>query len=522
MKRPICFISLIVLAINIACLNDFNFFLLFLLILFSFIPIFIFTSDSHKKAHFIFIFVLSIISMIIIKEGLNKPDFINSLENEKISNSDTWTRIRGRVANYSHIDKSKDNPKSKKIITKLTLNNAYISLNRGNDTYLSYIGNISVSGPFTEIGLNDCIEVRGKIEKLELAKDNNTFNERLYYNSIGSLSKCCAYSISIVSKNHNPIFFLSNLIKDSANSTFSAVSKNYKGQLKSIIMGDQGDLSKSDKNTYTLNGIGHLLAISGLHISFLGISLYRFIKKMGLSFIFSSLISGSLIFIYSISVGLPISAVRALSMFIVLLGANVFGRNYDHYSALSLQAILTLLHNPHAIEGPSFILSYLAVLFLIMGNELNTSLKKRLLKGKYNFSIIKLLINPLESFLVSIFIFLGLLPFNLFFFGFVPAYSLLINILVLPLSSFLIILGIFVVILDFLLNPVFGHFFGNFFIGSTETLINLFELLADKISSMDLATRLEGSPGYFEIGFYYLALILGLLIIKKLIKPRII
>ena len=61
---------------------------------------------------------------------------------------------------------------------------------------------------------------------------------------------------------------------------------------------------------------------------------------------------------------------------------------------------------------------------------------------------------------------------------------------------------------------------GVFFIGSAETLLNFFEFISNKISSIGFATVLEGRPGYIEIIFYYLTLIIGLLIIKRLIKPK--
>ena len=49
--------------------------------------------------------------------------------------------------------------------------------------------------------------------------------------------------------------------------------------LKAIFLGDKTDLSKEQKHLYEENGMAHLLAVSGLHVSIVGGMLFRFLEK---------------------------------------------------------------------------------------------------------------------------------------------------------------------------------------------------------------------------------------------------
>ena len=58
----------------------------------------------------------------------------------------------------------------------------------------------------------------------------------------------------------------------------------YGNTISAILLGEKGDLDPYMKKLYQKNRIGHLLAISGLHMSFIGSGLYGFLRKRGLGF----------------------------------------------------------------------------------------------------------------------------------------------------------------------------------------------------------------------------------------------
>ena len=54
------------------------------------------------------------------------------------------------------------------------------------------------------------------------------------------------------------------------------------GAFEAIVLGDKTNLDPELKMRYQMGGIIHILAISGLHISLLGLGLYNFLKWIGL------------------------------------------------------------------------------------------------------------------------------------------------------------------------------------------------------------------------------------------------
>ena len=61
--------------------------------------------------------------------------------------------------------------------------------------------------------------------------------------------------------------------------------------LCAILLNEKADLSEETKELYQKNGYGHILAISGLHISFIGVGIFQALRKLGARYGVSSLIS---------------------------------------------------------------------------------------------------------------------------------------------------------------------------------------------------------------------------------------
>ncbi|MCA5011182.1 ComEC/Rec2 family competence protein, partial [Clostridioides difficile] len=80
------------------------------------------------------------------------------------------------------------------------------------------------------------------------------------------------------------------------------------------VLGDTGGLPEDIKSLYQKNGISHLLAISGMHMSFLGLSFYRILRKTGLGLGSAGLAGAVLVVLYGILTGSGPSVVRAVIM----------------------------------------------------------------------------------------------------------------------------------------------------------------------------------------------------------------
>ena len=140
------------------------------------------------------------------------------------------------------------------------------------------------------------------------------------------------------------------------------------GVLSAMLLGDKTSLDSEIRSLYQKSGIAHVLAISGLHISLLGMMLYRLLRhRCGLTYLWAGIVAASFLVAYTLMTGNAVSARRATGMLIVYLVADLLGRSYDMLSALSLIVILLLWENPFLVTNSGFQFSVAAVVGIGVG-----------------------------------------------------------------------------------------------------------------------------------------------------------
>ena len=152
--------------------------------------------------------------------------------------------------------------------------------------------------------------------------------------------------------------------------------KNF-GILSSIVFGDKTLLEDSIKKLFQKSGIAHIFAISGLHISFIGGTIYKLFRKTGSSFFKASIFSSIILVIYGISTGLSVSTIRAIIMIFVFFLREISGRDYDLLSSASIASVIILIFFPYKLTSPGFILSFFAVIGVAFGVEFDKILLKK-------------------------------------------------------------------------------------------------------------------------------------------------
>ncbi|HEX2581532.1 MAG TPA: ComEC/Rec2 family competence protein [Dongiaceae bacterium] len=149
--------------------------------------------------------------------------------------------------------------------------------------------------------------------------------------------------------------------------------------LSALIVGDQTALPADDIKAIRDSGLAHLLSISGLHIG-LAFGLLFFTLRAGLALIPALALRhdikkwavlpawGSALF-YTCLSGLPVPAVRSLVSVTIVSVAILAGRRVLSQRALACAAFLVLMLWPESAIGPSFEMSFAAILALIAGYE---------------------------------------------------------------------------------------------------------------------------------------------------------
>lgn len=266
-----------------------------------------------------------------------------------------------------------------------------------------------------KVNIGSSVIVKGKL----VSPKNNTvpylfnykkylYNKRVYYT-------LKIDSIKILNENSNPFIKLKNRVIKHVNS--------YKDStyLYAFILGKTELISDKVLTSYRENGISHLFALSGLHVSIFSSILLFILKKLRFKEILNYVIIFIFLLLFSFITGFSPSILRATLLFF-LLGINkVFYLNIRTLDILYLVFIILVIINPFIIYNLSFILSFTAAFFLIFSSDL--------LKGKNYF---------VSLFKVSLLSYFASLPLSIYYFGYTNLLGVILNLVFVPLVSFVV------------------------------------------------------------------------------------
>ncbi len=265
------------------------------------------------------------------------------------------------------------------------------------------------------------------------------------------------------------------------------------GILKAVLLGDKSDLREEDRMLYQKNGISHLLAISGLHISMIGASVYHFLRKLNLTYAEAGIPSGIFILGYGILSGFGISTLRAICMCLGMLLGDILGRAYDMASAMSLAMIIVLIQNPLQARQAGCLLSFGAVMGICCVYPILQSVWET--KGK----ITKTVLFSLSMSLVTY-------PISVHFFYEYPFYSILINFVLVPCMP--VVMGCAGAgMLTGCAFPEIGKIIGM----PAHLVLSFYEMVGKWTVSLPSAVLRLGAEEPWQLIVYYLLLVLALL-----------
>lgn len=357
------------------------------------------------------------------------------------------------------------------------------------------------------VKIGNIIKVRGKLRQFEEAANKGNFDSKKYYLSLGFYGKIEAGTIEVINSDYSGIRQglyemrmeiierLEKLCSD--NKGIFSIINNKNGIIGAIILGDKTDLDSDIKELYSVSGIAHILAISGLHISFIGMAIYRLLRRR-FRFLFSAAVSIPVVLSFGIMSGFGISTIRAIIMFILKIIGEVLGRKYDAITAISLAGLVLLVQNPFVVCNSGFQMSFGAIIAIVLilpivEEILNTDNKIiKVLSANFTISLV---MNPI-------------LAWNYYE---LPTFSFLLNIVVVPLMSVVIvssIVGIFCSCIMFC--------FGKIVIFPGCGILELYTFLCNIINKSSVASIVVGQPKVTIIIVYYAILLVVLFGLKNI------
>lgn len=274
--------------------------------------------------------------------------------------------------------------------------------------------------------------------------------------------------------------------------------------MAAVLLGDKAGVDADLKALYQKNGIIHILSISGLHITLIGMGLYKILRRAGVPVWCAAAGGAVFLILYGVMTGLGVSACRAIGMYLLRMLAQLLGRTYDMRTAIGVTAVCMVCLHPVWLEHMGFLLSYGSVLGVgVLLPALEESGEeaprvKRYIEGKWKRRLVSLcggLWRGLrQSLLTGISITLTTLPIQLWFAYEIPVYSILLNVLVLPFMSVVMAAGLLAMLIP-----------GMGVVGTVDVLILAgYEKLCAWFGRLPHPMWNPGRPEVWQIAVYYL------------------
>lgn len=340
--------------------------------------------------------------------------------------------------------------------------------------------------------VGDYVQAKGELQLIEAPANPGQFDAQIYYYAQKIGYTMWNPELEVL---HRPEFSASRVLSDVRDKlvlSINEIGSESAGLIAAMVTGDKTGLDTDIKLLYQQGGISHILAISGLHLGILGMGFYKAIRKIGVPLKMAGAFSILFMCGYGVMVGLSVSTIRALIMFILRIGAEMAGRTYDKWTAIAFIGAALIGENSAYIAYSGYWLSFSAVLALMI------------------FKVRNSLANGicLQFFMA---------PILLYFFYEIPIYGILLNLFVLPTVGVVLVCG--------LLGAAAGMAntaAGTVFVLPARFFLWIYEWLCEKVSCLPGAVWTIGKPDLWQIGVYYVILFLVLWSYRKrrLLKRR--
>jgi ComEC/Rec2-related protein len=369
-----------------------------------------------------------------------------------------------------------------------------------------YIGTFAEHDFLFEIENNDSLNpsdellVIGEFQEIQPPKLPWLFNQKKQMLSNGITHKLrVSKVISAAELQETPIQFLPQKIQSRLQEKITSAIPDSSAAaiLSALLLGETSLLSKDITADYSVAGVVHILAVSGMHVALI-YELILFILKLAfrkkrkwLTFFLAM----SLLWGYGAITGFSASVVRACCMFSFFVLSDCFLLSRNTGNTIAGSTLLILYFQPFLIFNLGFLLSLSAVLGIVVIHPL-------IMRVCYTENRIVHYLTSSTSITLSAT--LTTLPTTLYIFHSFPSYFIIANLILVPWSTLIMYLGIAFMFLSEI--PILGNCI-IFLLNATTTSMNQFIHLIHLLPNAQISTI------NFNIGQLFFAYLIILSII---------
>ena len=364
--------------------------------------------------------------------------------------------------------------------------------------------------PLPEIRPGDRLRFPGKIRRIRNFHNPGGFDYERYmaFRSIRASSYTSSKNLEFLRKDTAGGFarWMHGFRKRiSSRIEAASIANPSKSVLKALVIGDRDAIDKPLREAFNRAGMGHLLAISGLHVGIVAsffflvfsrlLSQFRFVTDHAWVRKAAALLCLPPVVLYGFLAGMSPSTQRAVVMVAVFLLAFPIEREHDPANTLGIAAMAILIIDPPALFSISFQLSFSAVTAIFLG----FSALDKLRSEEERTGSITLTTKLAGFFFASLFAIMGTMPLAMRYFNQVSLAGIAANFVLVPLVGFgavpLGLLAAFVLPVSETVSAL-GFECAGFVLSVAIGILHFF-------ADLTFAAVKTFTPTFFEVFMYY-------------------
>ena len=378
-----------------------------------------------------------------------------------------------------------------------------------NDKYKNTYLYLKTSKKSTEkLKYGDKIEVKGSFTEASSQRNYGGFNYKEYLKSLKIYGTIKANQLKVLSGDClNNVFNLANQVSSMMKQKIdSSMEETQAAIIKGIIFGDSSEIEEEIQENFRISSISHVLAVSGMHVSYLVIGIQLFLKSI-IGKRKTRFITIVFLIFYMFITGFSPSVVRASMMSILLIGGEVLYRKNDIWTSMAISLFLILIYNPFLIENIGLQFSYIGTMGIMILHKSvfsflkNIKIKNKKWKYKFNRKAIFFISKIKEILAVTLSAQLAIFPIMIYHFNLFGVYFLISNLLVSVMIGPIIIFSTIFIVFSFIFNPI------------SKVICIVLKLLIQKLITISNLAELPFSKLYLSTHKIWMILLYYILII---------
>lgn len=289
-------------------------------------------------------------------------------------------------------------------------------------------------------GYGDKISVKGRLSEPAGERNEGEFDYRNYLFNKGIYKTFHASGPgSIIVSGHDALDFVSrDIVLPAREYSTGIIEAHLSGDeaeyLKGLVTGDRSDISEEIKSAFLNAGVTHLIAVSGLNVAYLILSLNVLLSLLRVPRIISPVFILLFLAFYCLLTGSSASIIRASVMGGLALVSVLIQRRRQFYNILGVSAMIILLADSRFLFDAGFILSFSATFSMVwIYEKFDKGIVSKISFDSGTISRIRYWLTV--SLLTTLAAQIGTLPITVSYFGQIPLISIPVNIVAVPLAN---------------------------------------------------------------------------------------